>query len=55
MTTTNFKGQPVKIKGEFIKVGAVAPDFNLTKSDLSSVSLSEFKGKNVILNIFPNQ
>lgn len=54
MTTTNFKGQPVKIKGEFIKVGATAPDFNLTKSDLSSVSLSEFKGKNVILNIFPS-
>ena len=25
MATTKFKGQPVKVIGEFIKVGAVAP------------------------------
>ena len=36
MATTKFKGQPVKIIGEFIKVGAVAPDFELVKTDLSS-------------------
>jgi len=54
MATTNFKGQPVKISGEFIKVGALAPDFALTKTDLSDLSLSELKGKNVILNIFPS-
>ncbi|WP_321331324.1 thiol peroxidase [uncultured Bacteroides sp.] len=54
MATTKFKGQPVKIKGDFIKVGDLAPDFELTKTDLSSSSLSEFKGKNVILNIFPS-
>lgn len=28
MATTKFKGQPVKVIGEFIKVGAVAPDLN---------------------------
>lgn len=54
MATTNFKGQPVKVIGEFIKVGAVAPDFELVKTDLSSFSLKELKGKNVILNIFPS-
>ena len=36
MATTKFKGQPVKVIGEFIKVGAVAPDFELVKTDLSS-------------------
>ena len=36
MATTKFKGQPVKIIGEFIKVGTVAPDFELVKTDLSS-------------------
>ena len=44
MATTKFKGQPVKVIGEFIKVGSVAPDFEL----------KELNGKNVILNIFPS-
>jgi len=54
MAKTNFKGNPVKLTGEVIQVGAVAPDFNLVKKDLSSLSLSELKGKNVVLNIFPS-
>ena len=41
MATTKFKGQPVKVIGEFIKVGSVAPDFELVKTDLSSFSLKE--------------
>ena len=52
MATTNFKGQPVKLIGEFIQVGKVAPDFELVKTDLSSFSLKDLNGKNVILNIF---
>lgn len=54
MATTNFKGQPVKIIGEFIKVGEAAPDFELVKTDLSSFSLRELNGKKVILTIFPS-
>ena len=54
MATTNFKGQPVKLIGEFIQVGKVAPDFELVKTDLSSFSLKDLKGKNVVLNIFPS-
>ena len=54
MATTTFKGQPVKIYGEFIRVGAAAPDFELVKTDLSSFSLKELNGKNVVLNIFPS-
>lgn len=54
MATTNFKGQPVKLIGEVIKVGAVAPDFELVKKDLSSFSLKQLNGKNVVLNIFPS-
>ena len=54
MATTNFKGQPVKLIGEFIQVGKVAPDFELVKTDLSSFSLKDLNGKNVILNIFPS-
>ena len=54
MATTTFKGQPIKIIGELIKVGSIAPDFQLVKTDLSSFSLKELSGKNVILNIFPS-
>ena len=50
MATTNFKGQPVKLIGEFIQVGKVAPDFELVKTDLSSFSLKDLNGKNVIFN-----
>ena len=52
MATTNFKGQPVKLIGEFIQVGKVAPDFELVKTDLSSFSLKDLNGKNVIFLIF---
>ena len=54
MATTNFKGQPVKLIGEFIQVGKVAPDFSLVKTDLSELTLASEKGKRVVLNIFPS-
>ncbi|MDL2304319.1 thiol peroxidase [Bacteroides sp. OttesenSCG-928-D19] len=54
MVTVNFKGSPVTLNGKFIKVGEVAPDFRLVKKDLSTLSLSELKGKKVVLNIFPS-
>lgn len=52
MATTNFKGQPVKLIGEFIQVGKVAPDFELVKTDLSSFSLKDLKGKMWFLIFF---
>lgn len=45
MATTNFKGQPVRLIGEFIQTGTVAPDFELVKTDLSALSLKELGGK----------
>ena len=54
MATTNFKGNLVKIEGDFVKVGEVAPDFDLVKTDLSTLSLKDLNGKNVVLNIFPS-
>ena len=54
MSITKFKGQPVQIAGEFVKAGAAAPDFELVKTDLSTLSLKDLRGKQVILNIFPS-
>jgi thiol peroxidase len=34
------------------KTGEAAPNFTLTKNDFSSVSLADYKGKKVVLNIF---
>ncbi len=45
---------PVHTSGNLPAVGSQAPDFLLTKTDLSDVSLKDFTGKRVILNVFPS-
>lgn len=54
MASVTLGGNPVNVAGELPQVGKAAPDFQLTKTDLSNVSLADYKGKNVILNIFPS-
>ena len=54
MAKTAFQGNPVSLAGEFVKVGVSAPEFSLVKGDLSSMSLSDVRGKYVVLNIFPS-
>lgn len=54
MAETRFSGTPVKLAGEFVKVGAEAPDFELVKTDLSVCRLKDLRGKTVVLNIFPS-
>ena len=36
-----------------LQVGAQAPDFKLKNTELKEVSLSDFKGKKVVLHLFP--
>jgi thiol peroxidase len=54
MATITFKGSAVKTEGNLPTKGSVAPDFKLVKNDLSEVSLKDFAGKKVVLNIFPS-
>src|SRR5262245_39491715 len=54
MADIKFKGNPIKTAGTLPAVGAKAPDFKLTKADLSDVSLKDFAGKTLVLNIFPS-
>lgn len=49
-----LKGMEVHTSGPMVKVGDTAPDFHAVKSDLSVLALSDFKGKRVVLNIFPS-
>jgi thiol peroxidase len=45
---------PVTTTGDLPAVGTLAPDFKVTKTDLSDTTLSEYRGKNIVLNIFPS-
>ena len=52
MAKITLKGNPIHTCGDLPAVGSQAPDFVLTKTDLSDVSLKDFAGKRLILNIF---
>jgi thioredoxin-dependent peroxiredoxin len=54
MAKITLKGNEINTIGELPKVGEEARDFSLVKGDLSQVSLSDFKGSKLVLNIFPS-
>lgn len=54
MAEITFKGDKVNTVNNLPATGSEAKNFTLTGTDLSEKSLSDYKGKNVILNIFPS-
>lgn len=54
MTTIKLKGNEIHTSGKLPELGSQAKDFTLTAVDLSDKKLSDYKGKRVILNIFPS-
>lgn len=54
MAQTKLGESVVEVDGELPAVGSPAPDFKLAGTDLREVSLKDFIGKNIILNIFPS-
>ncbi|MGC9512224.1 MAG: thiol peroxidase [Fidelibacterota bacterium] len=54
MAHITLKGNPIHTSGDLPRVKDKAPDFLLTTTDLKDVSLKDFKGKNLLLNIFPS-
>lgn len=54
MADITLKGNAFNTVGNLPEVASNAPDFSLVAGDLSQKSLSDFAGKNVILNIFPS-
>ncbi len=54
MATVTFKGSEVKTNGSLPAVGTTAPDFKLVGAGLNEISIADFKGKRVVLNIFPS-
>lgn len=54
MAKITLKGNPIETVGELPGVGTKAPGFTLVGKDLSNISLDQFDGKKVVLNIFPS-
>lgn len=54
MAKITLKGNTIETNGTLPAIGSPAPDFKLTKTDLSEVTLTEFTGKRIVLNIFPS-
>ena len=52
--TVICRGVEAHTSGPMLQVGQVAPDFHAVNAKMAEVSLSDFKGKKVILNIFPS-
>lgn len=54
MASVTLKGNTINTLGTLPSTGSKAPEFQLTKNDLSTVALSDYKGSRVVLNIFPS-
>lgn len=54
MAQTKLGPNPATTIGELPAVHSSAPDFLLTANDMKDMSLKDFAGKNVVLNIFPS-
>ena len=54
MARITLRGQTVTTIGELPPVGAPAPSFTLTDTDLGVVSSEQFHDKALLLNIFPS-
>lgn len=54
MAAITLGGTPVNTIGNLPTSNTLAPDFQLTKLDLSEVSIDHYKGKKVVMNIFPS-
>ena len=54
MATVTLGGTPFAISGDVPAAGDAAPDFTLTGGDLGDISLGDYAGKHLVLNIFPS-
>ena len=54
MASITLGGNPIHTNGDLPKTGNKAPEFSLTKNDLSTVTLADYAGSKLVLNIFPS-
>lgn len=54
MASVTFKGNPVTLLGNEVRVGDTAPDFTVLANDLSPVSLADSKGSVRLISVVPS-
>ena len=54
MATIKLAGENIETSGNLPETGTIAPEFHLTGTDMLEASLTDYSGKNVVLNIFPS-
>ena len=54
MAKVSLLGNAMNTIGTLPAKGSIAPNFEATKGDLSTLKLSDLRGKRVVLNIFPS-
>ena len=54
MANITLKGNPIITSGDLPAIGSDAKNFSLVAKDLSRVSMADFKGSKLVLNIFPS-
>lgn len=54
METIYFQGAPCHTYGTVPAVGEKAPCFNLVNKELKEISCLDFRGRRVVLNVFPS-
>jgi thiol peroxidase len=54
MAQTKLGENIVNTMGDLPTIGSTAPDFTLTGNDMKEVTLKNYSGKNIVLNIYPS-
>lgn len=54
MAQITLKGNTIETIGTLPANASAAPNFTLTKTDLSEATLADYTGKKIVLNIFPS-
>jgi thiol peroxidase len=54
VASITFKGNPVTLLGNEVKVGDKAPDFSVLANDLASVTLADSKGSVRLISVIPS-
>jgi thiol peroxidase len=54
MSQITLQGNAINTIGKLPETGTQAPDFSLVAADLSTKTMADYKGKKIIMNIFPS-
>jgi len=54
MANVTFKGNPITLLGNEVKVGDIAPNFTVLANDLTPVTLENLKGNVTVISVVPS-